>query len=104
MFILGPLGTALVAAGLLMSRQVWLGWATAGLVSAGTSVGYCLSRTTGLPAAKQDIGNWGEPSGVISLIAEGIVVLLAMHALPRTARLLVPCSSSPIARPRSRAR
>ncbi len=53
MFILGPIMSALVSAGLLMSRHVWLGWALAGLVSAGAFAGYCLSRTTGLPSASR---------------------------------------------------
>jgi hypothetical protein len=61
-----------------MSRHVWLGWALAGLVSAGAFAGYCLSRTTGLPSASRTSGNWAEPSGVISLIAEGMVVLLTV--------------------------
>jgi hypothetical protein len=86
MFIMGPIVSALVAAALLMSRHERLGWALAGLVSAGTFAGYCVSRTTGLPSAKDDIGNWGEPAGVISLVAEGVVVLLAVYALRNAVR------------------
>jgi hypothetical protein len=52
-------------------------------LAAATFLGYCLSRTTGLPAATDDIGNWTETLGVLSLVAEGAVVALASAALLR---------------------
>jgi len=40
-----------------------------------------LSRTTGLPNATDDIGNWTEPLGLASLVVEGCVVAVALGAL-----------------------
>jgi hypothetical protein len=51
--------------------RVWL--ATAALPAA-VIVGFVLSRTTGLPQASGDIGNWSEPLGMASLFVEGAVV------------------------------
>ena len=60
-------------------------WLATGLLAGSTLIGFVLSRTTGLPAASDDIGNWSEPLGVASLFVEGVVVLLAVTALFRSA-------------------
>ena len=72
--------SAITAIVLLMGRQDRKAWTAAGLLAGATFIGYCLSRTTGLPAATEDVGNWGETLGVLSLIVEGAVVGLAMLA------------------------
>ena len=36
--------------------------------------GYILSRTTGLPGADDDVGNWADPLGLASLWVEGAVL------------------------------
>jgi hypothetical protein len=82
-------GTLLVAAVLTRhdSRAAW----TATLVLAGaTFVGYAVSRTTGLPSATDDIGNWFEPLGLASLFIEACVVVVSAYALrtPATAELV----------------
>ena len=41
---------------------------------------YILSRTTGLPNATGDIGNWSEPLGLASLFVEGAVIAVAAGA------------------------
>src|SRR5581483_10145824 len=46
------------------------GFLLAGGLAAATLAGYCLSRTVGLPAATDDIGNWTETLGILSLVAE----------------------------------
>jgi LytS/YehU family sensor histidine kinase len=86
MYVLGPIATSALAGALLLTRFSWFGWALAGLISGSTFLGYCLSRTTGLPRANGDIGNWGEPAGVLSLIVEGLVFGLAVIALRRMPR------------------
>jgi hypothetical protein len=48
--------------------------------------GYVVSRTTGLPNATGDVGNWGEPLGVASLFVEGTVVALSAYAYRATAK------------------
>ena len=55
-------------------------WAAAGLLAAATLVGFVLSRTTGLPNASDDVGNWTEALGLASMFVEGAVIVLAGYA------------------------
>ena len=55
-------------------------WAAAGLLAAATLVGFILSRTTGLPNASGDVGNWTEGLGLASMFVEGAVIVLAGYA------------------------
>ena len=64
-------------------RGVWL---AAGGLSALVIVGYVLSRTTGLPSADDDVGNWTEPLGLASLFVEGCVIAVSGLALTALAR------------------
>lgn len=102
LYILGPIATSLLAAVLLVGFRNRLGWPLAGAISLATAVGYVLSRTTGLPNAGDDIGNWTEPLGVASLIAEGFVLLLATWSLAagrrRTASPRSPVAAAQAAR------
>jgi hypothetical protein len=75
--IVGSLATA---GAVLFTRSRAAVPAAAGL-AASAFVGYVLSRTTGLPNATDDIGNWTEPLGLASLIVEGSVVAVALGAL-----------------------
>jgi hypothetical protein len=74
----GLMAGSLVAAGLLIRVGSRLGWAASGVLAASAIVGYVLSRTTGLPNATGDIGNWTEPLGLASLFVEGCVVALSV--------------------------
>ena len=76
---LGLIAGCAVAA-VLLARRDQRGFLVAGGLAAATMIGYALSRTTGLPAATDDVGNWTEALGVWSLVAEGAVVLLAVAA------------------------
>jgi hypothetical protein len=51
-------------------------WVLAGGVALGPLVGFTLTRTVGLPNATDDIGNWGEASGVAAVSVE--IALLAI--------------------------
>jgi hypothetical protein len=90
-------------AALLLGVRSWAvtGWAFCLEVSACPFLGYIISRTTGLPAYTEDIGNWLEPLGVLSLIVEGSLFCLALGclvaehraftaSLPRVASLMLP--------------
>jgi hypothetical protein len=79
-FALSALST-LAAALLLLSRGPRLGWLVGGGAAGLTFLAYVLSRSVGLPGDHEDIGNWGEPLGIASLVAEGVVVLAAVWAL-----------------------
>ena len=64
------------AVAVLFTRRRIAFLAAAGL-AASAIAGYVLSRTTGLPDATGDIGNWTEPLGLASLWIESAVVLVA---------------------------
>ncbi|MEU1626378.1 hypothetical protein ABZ746_13840 [Streptomyces sp. NPDC020096] len=73
----------LLAAGLLLSRLFRVGWFLAAAVALGPLLGYVLSRGPGLPDDPDDIGNWGEPLGVLSLVVEGLLLALSLVMLTR---------------------
>jgi hypothetical protein len=70
----------------MLSQRDARGWLLGGLASAATIIGFVLTRTTGLPNAHGDEGNWSETIAVWSLFAEGIVVLLAVFAFAHNRR------------------
>jgi hypothetical protein len=82
------IGVALAAVALLVPRGdvQRLGWLAGGGLALTTAIGFTLTRTTGLPQASDDIGNWGEALGVWSLICEGAFAVLAAAALSTTRR------------------
>lgn len=41
-------------------------------------LGYVVNRSVGMPGAMDDIGNWTEPLGLASIVAEGLTVLAAL--------------------------
>jgi hypothetical protein len=43
--------------------------------------GYALTRLVALPALADDVGNWFEPLGVVSILAETATVVVALGAL-----------------------
>ncbi|THF69299.1 hypothetical protein E7T06_12450 [Deinococcus sp. Arct2-2] len=80
LYILLVAGCAAAGAWLL-SHQHRMGYVLGALISAGAILGYVLTRSTGLPGARGDIGNWGEPAGVVSLVLEAAFLGLALWAL-----------------------
>jgi uncharacterized membrane protein AbrB (regulator of aidB expression) len=60
------------------SPRAWLGGA---LLAGGAIIGYTLTRTTGLPQAHGDVGNWLEPLGLASLFVEASLVSLSAYML-----------------------
>ena len=78
----------------LLARRDRRGFLLAGGLAAATFLAYCLSRTTGLPAATDDVGNWTESLGVWSLVLEGAVVALSAAALTGQARQCRPGAGS----------
>ena len=72
---------ALIMSIVLLAQRDIRGWILGGLTSAATILGFVITRTTGLPNANGDIGNWGETIGVWSLVFEGFVVVLTATVL-----------------------
>ncbi len=58
-------------------------WVSTLVVAALALVGYFLSRTIGLPQIGDDIGNWGEPLGIVAIIAEATMLITAAPQLGR---------------------
>jgi hypothetical protein len=56
-------------------------WAAAGGLPALILLGYLLSRTSGLPDATDDIGEWAEPLGLLSMVVEGLLVCVGAGVL-----------------------
>jgi hypothetical protein len=88
---IGVLYVALIAASLVAARQLVMvgdrrSWVLAGGLAAATFAAYAVSRTVGLPASSDDIGNWAEPLGMASLFVEGAVVVLSAEMLLRFRR------------------
>lgn len=75
---------ALAAGGILRdSRAVYAG----AVLTCGLAViGYAATRLVAFPMLADDVGNWLEPLGVVSIVAETIVVALSLFAL-RSARM-----------------
>jgi cytochrome bd-type quinol oxidase subunit 2 len=71
---------ALVTAGAVLFTRSRAALLASGGVAASVLAGYVLSRTTGLPNATDDIGNWTEPLGLASLVVEGCVLAVALGA------------------------
>lgn len=59
---------------------------SAGL-SASVIVGFVINRTVGMPNAKDDIGNWLEPLGLLSLVVEAFVLWQALAAYAAQTKL-----------------
>jgi len=56
-------------------------WAAVSTVAAAAIVGYVLSRSTGLPGATDDIGDWANPLGLAALAVEAALIPLAVLVL-----------------------
>jgi hypothetical protein len=79
------MGATIAVAGALLHAPDRRAFTAAALVALLPLAGYILSRTTGLPGADDDIGNWTEPLGLASMWVEGAVLLTAGYALaPRS--------------------
>jgi hypothetical protein len=70
----GLIVASVAFAGALVHTSDGRVWSAALVLTATVIAGYVLSRTTGLPQATGDVGNWGEPLGMASLLVEGSVV------------------------------
>jgi hypothetical protein len=75
------LGGVLVAIWLLSRWYGWLSWLMAAGIAVGPLTGYIASRSVGLPNYRDDVGNWFEPLGILAVIAEFLLLVLATTAL-----------------------
>ena len=75
------IAASLVTAGAVLLSRSRLALLSAAGLAASAALGYVLSRTTGLPNATGDVGNWTEPLGLASLFVEGSVIGVVTAAL-----------------------
>jgi hypothetical protein len=87
-------GCVCLAGALLRSSDTRL-WAAALALPISVLAGFTLSRTTGLPQADGDIGNWTESLGLASLFVEGALVVLAGSVLVTRAGIGAPNAARP---------
>ena len=71
----------LVATLALVHRSGTLVWLLAGLCGLAPLAAYIVSRSVGLAGATDDIGNWTEPLGLISISTEASLMLLSAYAV-----------------------
>lgn len=81
---------SLVVAGFILHSGSTLAWGAAGVLATATLIGFVLSRTTGLPGADGDIGNWSEPLGLASMLVEGALLALSHYAFVLSRRERLP--------------
>src|SRR4051794_37238678 len=84
----------IAVAGLVLFTRSRVSFLAAAALAGGALAGYVLSRTTGLPNATGDIGNWKEPLGLASLFVEGGVVAVSLTAFAKTRDLSVGAAAA----------
>lgn len=83
LYVLLMAGTLLVA-GVLLRTDSRLAWGLVTMMAGLTFLAFVISRTTGFPGFKDDIGSWTEPLGLASLFVEGVAVLLGLYKVTTT--------------------
>ena len=85
---IGALFIALTVACLILAAALCIAdtrtvWDLTILVAGLAVLAYVLSRTVGLPEIGDDVGNWAEPLGLVSIISESVAVLCGCMASAR---------------------
>ena len=78
---IGAILASLVLTAVLTRTSDERAWFSAGGLAAAIMLGYVLTRTSGLPDVTLDVGNWTEPLGLASLVAEGLVLSVTAGVL-----------------------
>jgi len=81
LFFLNAAGALVAARGISRGAKLW-GWTLGVLISAGALTLYIVSHTIGLPGLEID-DEWFEPLGVVSLLVEGLYVLVYASVMTR---------------------
>lgn len=89
----------IIASLVLMERVIAKGsridFAASAALAAAVFAGFVINRTVGMPGAVDDIGNWLEPLGMMSLLVEGFVVWQALAAALGRRASSAPATSAP---------
>jgi hypothetical protein len=73
--------TGLLLAAVMTRTSADLAWAAVGGFAALILLCYVISRSVGLPGFTDDVGEWAEPLGLASMVAEGLTVCVSAAAL-----------------------
>lgn len=76
-FVALEVAMAVLAVALLL-RDTPLVWLAAGVVPTLAIAAYALTRSVAMPQIADDVGNWTEPLGVVSVLAEAVLVAMVM--------------------------
>lgn len=79
LFVINFIGTLVAAFGMRRKTIIW-GWLLGVVISAGSIIGYILSRTIGLPGV--GIESWVIPIGLFSLVCEGGFIIVTFLVWP----------------------
>jgi hypothetical protein len=72
-----------VGATLLLATDGSAAYAVLGLSAVAAVAAYAVSRTVGLPLMSDDIGNWAEPLGLVSIVSESLLAVVCAVVLWR---------------------
>ena len=64
----------------LFTRASRIDFIASGVLAAAVFTAFVVNRTIGMPGAMDDIGNWLEPLGLLSLVVEAFVVWQSLAA------------------------
>ena len=78
---IAALAACLVLGAVLTRTSDDRAWVAAGGLAALILACYVISRSVGLPGFTDDIGEWSEPLGLISMVVEGLLVFLTAAVL-----------------------
>jgi hypothetical protein len=83
-----------VAAAALSAWMLWrddrAAYALIALTGTLAIAGYVASRSVGLPQIGDDVGNWGEPLGVVAIAAEALMVVAGVCGTLGRPRVILP--------------
>jgi hypothetical protein len=86
---------SIILAAVLVIRDTRTAWTLAGTMTLLAVIAFVLARTVGLPQIGDDIGDWTDPWGIVSITVETLTFLLAGEALlGRRRKATVPAAAN----------
>jgi hypothetical protein len=76
----GVIITSLVLVERIVMKKNIVDYYLAAALSGSVLAGFIMTRTVGMPGAMDDIGNWLEPVGLVSIVVEAFVVWNSLRA------------------------
>ena len=92
LLVVVAISALLAATGIQEGAWVW-GWGLGSLVAVVAIAGYMTNSTVGLPGLPADTDAWQNPFGIAAVVAEGLLVLLAVGAFGAARYPLRPAAS-----------